>query len=235
MAPPQPRDIDRRYSRALRVGLALSVLAHALLFLIFTARPLPLSPFAAAGQPRGDFQAALGGGMQAVELRAPAPPTQSPPEPIPDPEEDEPELEPEEPETEPEQAEPDMPVVALADRLTLPGNVGPLPEPGTATGTGRGDGGTEEEGLFRVVPPRPRGLILPPGDRPDDVRGREIEVWVYVTAGGKVVPDSTRLNPPTGHRGFDRRLREHAAGWVFEAAERDGRPVAEWFRYTIIM
>jgi hypothetical protein len=56
-----------------------------------------------------------------------------------------------------------------------------------------------------------------------------------VNSAGRVVPDSTRLNPSTGDRKFDRRLREHAAGWVFEAALDHGRPVAEWFRYTIVM
>jgi hypothetical protein len=128
-----------------------------------------------------------------------------------------------------------VPAIALADELATPGPDGPAEGPGLADGEGAGDGGTEAEGRFRVVPPRPKGMILPPSDRPADVRGREVEVWVYVAATGRVVADSTRLNPPTGDRRFDRRLREHASGWVFEAARRDGRPVGEWFRYTIIM
>ncbi|NIP78952.1 MAG: hypothetical protein GWM90_07035 [Gemmatimonadetes bacterium] len=224
------REQDRRYTRAWRWGLALSALGHVLLFLIFSARPLPLSPFSAAGPRRGDFRAAPGGGMQAVELSRPASARPVPPEPVPT-------LEPEETEVEPEAEPPDedAPVIALADQVAVPGTQGPTVGVGLLDGTGRGDGGTEAEGRFRVVPPRPRGLMLPPGDRPDQVRGREVEVWVFVTEEGEVVPDSTRLNPPTGDRGFDRKLREYAADWVFEAAQRDGRNVAEWFRYTLIM
>lgn len=222
---------DRRYDRALRWGLAVSVLVHALLFLVFADQPLPMSPFAAAGERRGDIRAAKGGGMEAVEFRAPRearPETRREPEP-----EAPTEVEPEPEETTPEDFT--LPALAMAD-LSVPGPRSALDVPGRVEGTGLGDGGTELEGRFRVVPPRPRGLILPPGDRPDDVRGREVEVWVFVTRDGDVVPDSTRLNPGTGDRRFDRRLREHAAGWVFEAARnRQGEPVSEWFSYTIIM
>ena len=224
------RKLDRKYRRALRLGLVLSLLAHAALFLLFDASSLPPSPFAAAGERRGDIRAAAGGGMHAIDFRAPqeSRPTPTPVE----------EVEPAPTEVEPPERdleEVDLPTVALADRLRLPGASGPLRGPGRVEGTGLGDGGTEAEGRFRVVPPRPRGMILPPSERPDDVRGREVEVWVFVNASGKVVPDSTRLNPSTGDRGFDRRLREHASGWVFEAARDEGRPVAEWFRYTIVM
>lgn len=209
----------------------LSVIVHAALFLVFDHTALPPSPFAAAGERRGDMRAALGGGMEAVELESPPEAAESPDEIVPDPDAVEPELEPPDPRIE----DIGLPSISLADRLSLPGSAGPLDVPGLPDGVGEGDGGTEAEGRFRVVPPRPRGLILPPSDRPDRVRGQEVEVWVYVSANGRVVSDSTRLNPSTGDRRFDRRLREHAAGWVFEAASRDGRSVAEWFRYTIIM
>lgn len=129
----------------------------------------------------------------------------------------------------------EVPSLALSESVGASGEPSPLPGAGIAEGDGEGDGGADAEGRFRVVPPRPRGLILPPSDRPDAVRGKEVEVWVYVSAGGHVVPDSTRLFPPTGDRRFDRRLRDHASGWRFEAARRDGRPVGEWFRYTIVM
>lgn len=224
------REQDRRYTRAWRWGLLLSLLGHILLFLLFSARPLPISPFAAAGERRGDDRAAPGGGMQMLELRTPTPVAVVAAEPVPTPT---PEEVVEEPEEEP-QPEP-VPAIALADASSSPGTEGLLRGPGLEDGTGLGDGGTEAEGRFRVVPPRPRGLMLPPGDRPDEARGREVEVWVFVTADGRVLPDSTRLNPPTGDRKFDRKLREYAAEWVFEAAQRDGRAVAEWFRYTLIM
>jgi hypothetical protein len=214
--------------RALRAGLAASLVLHVLVFLVFGGQRIPPSPFAAAGERERDAQAAPGGGMEAVEFRAPEQMV-IPPEPVPVPVAEVPDLE-----TEPEPV-PEVPTVALAEGLAVPGVQGPAVERGVADGVGRGDGGTEADGHFRVIPPRPRGLTLPPGDRPSEARGREIEVWVYVSAAGRVVPDSTRLMPPTGDRRFDRRLRDHAAAWVFEAARRDGRAVAEWFRYTIIM
>lgn len=224
------RKEDRSYRRALRTGLVASILVHALLFLSFSGDSTPPSPFAAAGERQRDVRAALGGGIEAIELRTPEPVTVPPvPVPVPVPEVAE------EPEPEPEPEVEEVPQVALVDGLSVPGTAGPDVDRGLETGTGQGDGGSDEEGRFRVVPPRPRGLTMPPGDRPNDVRGREIEVWVYVSATGTVVPDSTRLLPPTGDRRFDRRLRDHAAAWVFEAARRDGRAVAEWFRYTIIM
>lgn len=230
MAKQRNREQDRRYAVAWRWGLALSALGHVLLFLIFSARPLPLSPFAAAGERRGDYRAAPGGGMRALEIRTPTSARPSPPEPVPTPTEEVEEVEPE-----PEVSREEVPVIALAGEVSAPGTAGPLLGPGLEDGTGLGDGGTEAEGRFRVVPPRPRGLMLPPGDRPDEVRGREVEVWVFVTEQGQVVPDSTRLHPSTGDRKFDRKLRDYAADWVFEAARRDGQAVAEWFRYTLIM
>lgn len=224
------REQDRRYTRAVAWGMTISILGHALLFIVFSARPLPIPPFAAAGERMGDFRAAAGGGMETVQLATPTR-VPEPPPPIPAPTPDVTEVEP----PEPELSQEDIPAIGLEDEVATPGSEGPAEGPGLADGTGQGDGGTEAEGRFRAVPPRPKGLILPPSDRPEDVRGKEVEVWVYVAATGRVIPDSTRLNPPTGDRGFDRRLREHAAGWVFEAARKDGRPVGEWFRYTIIM
>jgi hypothetical protein len=225
---PRHRQNHRRHRLAFRWGLGASALLHALLFLVFAGQSLPPSPFAAAGERQREARAAKGGGMEAVELRPPEVLVESVPVPVPvDEVADEEALEPD-----PVMEEA---VVALGEPLSVPGSAAPGSEPGVADGTSAGDGGTEAEGLFRVVPPRPRGLTLPPGDRPSDARGKEIEVWVYVSAAGRVVPDSTRLLPPTGDRRFDRRLRDHAAAWVFEAARRDGRAVGEWFRYTLIM
>ncbi len=222
------RRLERNHHHAFWLGLVASVAVHAALFLVFAGQRMPLSPFAAAGERQRDYQAAEGGGMEAVQLRPPDV-VVVPPDPIPVPVvELTEELEPD-PEVE------EVPEIALADALSVPGTRDPATERGIPDGVGRGDGGSEEEGRFRVVPPRPRGLTLPPGDRPNDVRGKEIEVWVYVSSQGRVVPDSTRLMPSSGDRRFDRRLRDHAAAWVFEAARRDGRAVAEWFRYTIIM
>lgn len=221
---------ERRLVRATWAGIAVSLLGHILLFLLFLGDvAIPVSPFSAAGERRGSDRAARGGGMEAIQLATPTeqPPAPPPPVPVPSPQVETP---PEEPEMMVE-----VPAIALATGIASPGDPGPAIGPGLADGDGEGDGGTDAEGLFRVVPPRPRGLILPPSDRPADVRGREVEVWVYVSAAGKVVADSTRLLPPTGDRRFDRRLRDHASGWVFEPGRRDGRAVGEWFRYTIVM
>lgn len=223
---------DRRYNRVLAWGLGLSALGHALLFLIFSARPLPMSPFAAAGERMGDIRAAAGGGMEAIQLR---PPTEilQPPPPIPAPTPDVTEVEP----PEPELMEEEVPAIALADELVTPGTEGPAEGPGLTEGEGQGDGGTEAEGRFRVVPPDPTFLGVPPTEgRPDEVRGRELVIWVFVTASGDVVPDSTRVDPRIRDRGFDRRIRDYASTWRFNPARNpDGQPVGEWFRYTLTM
>ncbi len=208
---------------------------HLGLFLLFRAGLIePPSPFSAAGPRAGDPNAAAGGGMQAVAVRISLPeapqPIPRPPVPLPMPAE---EL------VEPEEVEPA--VVEQPDgqigpvTLEVSGGSGTAPTPGVTGGTGAGDGGTAAEGLFRVVPPSPRGLIMPPSNPPKKVRGREVDVWVFVTDRGRVVDDSTRVLPSTGDRGFDSKLRERAAQWVFEPAKKGGRAVAEWFRYTIIL
>lgn len=223
---------DRRYTRALAWGIGLSALSHAALFLIFSARPLPMSPFAAAGERMGDIRAAAGGGLEAIQLRPPAEvPEPPPPMPVPTPDV----AEPEPPEPELEQEE--IPAIALAEDLETPGTEGPAEGPGLAEGEGLGDGGTEAEGRFRVIPPDPTFLGVPPTEgRPDEVRGRELVIWVYVTATGDVVPDSTRVDPRIRDRRFDRRIRDYASTWRFNPARNpDGQPVGEWFRYTLTM
>ena len=79
----------------------------------------------------------------------------------------------------------------------------------------------------------PRGMIIPPQN--DDLRGTEVQVWVFVDTRGRVVADSTRLDPPTRDRGFNRRLIREAAEWVFRPAVQEGKPVASWFPYRISM
>jgi hypothetical protein len=105
--------------------------------------------------------------------------------------------------------------------------------PGLETGTGEGDGGNAEEGLYRLQPPSPRGMIIPPAN--ESLKGTTVEVWVFVDERGVVVPDSTRLNPPTRDRGFNQRLIREAAEWVFRPATQGGEPVASWFPYRISM
>ena len=98
-------------------------------------------------------------------------------------------------------------------------------------GEGQGDGGTGAEGRFGLVPPSPRGLIIPPTN--ERLRGKKVDVWVFVDSAGKVVADSTRLHPPTSDGSFNRRLLEDAAEWTFNPATKSGEPVAAWFNFGV--
>jgi outer membrane biosynthesis protein TonB len=227
--------LRRRWDRVFRVSFVVSVLLHALVVLLFRqAAAIPDVPSRAAGEDANDARAAAGGGMEIIALRIatpppvaevkPKPPTPTPvPVPVPRPVE----VKPREPSSVPS-ALPGVDVSAGEGRGSEAG-------PGTETGTGRGAGGTGESGLDRIIPPSPRGLILPPSDRPGHVRGKEINVYVFVTERGRVQPDSTRFSPGSGDAKFDNRLKRQAAEWVFTPAQRDGRPVAGWFQYTITL
>jgi hypothetical protein len=229
---------DRAWGRVLRIGLLIAVLIHVAILLSSRTSGVMLSPFAAAGPDAGDYRAAAGGGggMEAVEFRV----QRSQPEavtPIPVPAVEAPVVVEPEPVREPV-VEPGPPVA-----LSMPGlgevsdggDRGTSTGPGSATGTGQGGGGTEEEGSSAILAPVPRGMILPPADRPRGVRGREVTVWVFVTDQGRVVADSTRLEPPTSDSGYNRRLKRSAAEWSFDPARKSGRAVAAWYPYQIIL
>lgn len=218
-----------RQKRALRAGLAISMMLHLVLLLVFRGTQLPPSPFAAAGPRTGDNLAAAGGGMQALQLRIPPAFIPRPPEPL-----FVEDLELQQPEEEPPLDAPELTAISVEELEGLAGHdPGPDVGPGLRTGEGTGDGGNAAEGRLRVVPPRPRGMLIPPTtDVPDRVKGREFTIWVFVNADGRVNPDSVIIRPPTGDRRYERRLRETAARWLFEPARKDGKPVAEWFMYT---
>lgn len=218
----QPSVRERRASvnRMYRWALVVSAVIHLFIFFFWRTVPIPQSPFAAAGPKAGDSRAA-GGGMRALNLQVAEPPHLVPPkvplisldvtDPI------------------------DLsfePQIDVASMMGEGQGLGDGP-PGIEGGQGRGDGGTADAGLNRLVPPSPRGMIIPPTNK--DLRGSRIEVWVFVDETGKVVADSTRLNPPTRDRGFNRRLMEEAAEWVFNPAMKAGKAVAAWFPYTISM
>jgi len=203
-----------------RNGFLGAVVVHLLIFFLWWGESELVSPFSAAGPRAGDNLAAAGG-MQAFNIRVP------PPRPI---------IRPQVPlltfdpvplvELEEDQQQQVETGSILGDRPGVDG-------PGLPQGDGRGDGGTAESGLFRVVPPSPRGIILPPSNR--NVRGQRIEVWVFVDKRGRVVADSTQLRPPTSDRDFNARIVREAAEWVFEPAKRGGEAVGSWFPYTISM
>ncbi|MDX1647367.1 MAG: hypothetical protein R3304_09505, partial [Longimicrobiales bacterium] len=192
---------------------------HLLVFLGWQGQVIPESPFAAAGPHSGDDRAAAGS-MQALNIRTP-PPRRIIPPPVPI--EVAVEIEPVEFEDEVQ--------VDAADALGE--EPGALEGPGLEDGTGEGAGGDAAEGRNDLQPATPRGMIIPPTNR--DLRGTEVQVWVFVDERGRVVPDSTRLDPPTRDRGFNRRLIEEASEWVFRPATRQGEPVASWFPYRISM
>jgi hypothetical protein len=209
----QRRHRDRKVWRR---SFGIAALLHIALFLLWRADPPLLSPFAAAGPRAGDDRAAAGS-MQAINLSTPPrQPIVPPPVPLPT-------VEPIEP-------------IEFDDEVVLESGFaglepGELEGPGREDGTGLGDGGTSDEGLYRMVPPHPRGMIMPPSH--DALKGREVEVWVFVDAAGRVVADSTRLRPPTGDRSLNRRLLSEAAEWIFEPAKQGGKSVAAWFPYRI--
>lgn len=208
----------RRDRRKWRYAYLASALFHFLVLMPGVGRPIPPSPFSAAG-PRANDDRAARGGMQAINVVTPPPrPIVRPRIPVPVDFEIEPLVIEEEP---------------AFDAAALIGErPGPV-DPGLANGDGRGDGGTGAEGLRRLLPPSPRGMIIPPGNK--SLRGVEIDVWVLVDASGEVVADSTRLDPPTRDRGFNRQLIREAAMWVFRPGTRDGQPVVAWFVYKISM
>ena len=213
----------RRERKFWRMGLLLSVAVHLLLFLGWQGPVIPDSPFSARGPRAGDYRAA-GGSMDAMNLAIPASrPIIRPPVPL----AVEVELE---------------PVVIAAEPAPTPASVlGAAPGRCTGTGTGpasgagdgRGAGGNADEGRYRLEPPTPRGMIIPPANK--NLKGTTVEVWVFVNEQGRVVPDSTRLNPPTKDRGFNQRLIREASEWVFRPATRAGQAVASWFPYQISM
>lgn len=213
------RERKGRDRRVWRYAFLVSLAVHTLVFLLWRHERVFIPPFSAAGPRAGDARAAQGT-MEALNLR---PPTEAPviPPPVP--------LPTVVADIEPVEVEPE-------DRVEVSGLEGMDPgleAPGLEDGEGRGDGGTAEEGLNRLIPPSPRGMIIPPSN--DNLKGKQVEVWVFVNARGRVVADSTRLRPPTPDRDFNRRLIREAAEWVFEPAKRGGQAVASWFPYTISM
>lgn len=225
MTDQSPRDSDlsvherrAKERKVWRTALLVSVLFHLLIFVSWHHKPVVLSPFAAAGPRAGDNRAAAGS-MQSMNVRTPpSVPVVPPPVPVPTIDPVPPVEFEEKPDIEPAQ---------------MAGQSGTQEGPGLDEGTGQGDGGTAAEGFFRLTPPNPRGMIIPPADK--SLKGEEVEVWVFVNEQGRVVPDSTWLEPPTDDKDFNRRLIREASEWTFTPAMKGGEPVATWFPYRISM
>lgn len=218
----EPLSLKRRRQRdrvIWRGGLAVSLVLHVAVFLFWRGDLIPVPSTSAAGPEQGDARAAAGA-MQALNIRAsPETPVVPPPVPI--------------------AVEATVEIVDFEDEpqvdpADLLGDQPGLEElPGVEAGTGGGDRGDAESGVDSMQPPSPQGLIIP--TRNPDLSGTEVQVWVFVDQSGRVVADSTRLDPPTRDRDFNRRLIREASEWVFRPATRDGSPVSAWFPYLIIM
>lgn len=204
----------------MRVGIVASLLFHVVVLLLFRDDSIPLAPLAAAGADRDDDMAAEGGALETVNLRIAEPqPIPRPPDPV------------FVPDVQVEQPQPQIEVEPVDLAALSQGTGEPAETPGATDATGEGDAGTSEEGRSRVVPPNPRGIIMPPGGVPRGARGRTFAVYVFVDARGRVVADSTRIIPSSGDRGWDRDVIGRANEWVFEPARRQGRAVAEWWSF----
>jgi hypothetical protein len=229
---------DREWHRVYAFGLLLAVLVHVLVLLSWRVTHHFDPPLSAAGPDAGDTAAAAGGdgGMQVVQLQVR--------EAVPDPvavvfvPEEIVVVEPEPaavPEERPASPSPVAVVAPGTGTTGTGGETGASTGPGLSDGTGLGAGGSEAAGTeSRLVSPRPRGMILPPTNRPRDVRG-DVKVWVFVTAQGRVVADSTRLEPPTRDANYNRQLRRSAAEWIFEPGRRDGQPVPAWYSFEVTL
>ena len=225
------RDRERR---VWRWGLMASVGIHLLLFLLLLrGGSFPTSPFSAAGPRALDDQAAEGA-MVALQLAGGSPDRDRPPPTLIEAEEvppDPPEEEVPDATPEVEDAEPDVPQPGVGDQGVDDEPQTATGDPGLPTGTGSGDGGTSDAGLTRFLPPQPQGVFVPTLDT--RLRRIEVRVWVFVSEQGRVLPDSTRLEPPTSDRRFNTRLIQEAAQWRFRPARDAGTPVAAWFYYDI--
>jgi hypothetical protein len=217
----------------------IAIVVHVAILFSVRSVAIPRSPFTAAGPNRGDIRAAAGGGegLTMVEVRPPsAPPAEEVPVPVPV-ETPVPEIvvEPEE-QPDPALEEEDVPVsLPGIGESGTGGQQGEATGPGTATGTGQGGGGNDETGDSGLIAPRPRGILIPPAGQPASARGKEITVWVFVTPNGRVLSDSTRLDPPTSDGRYNNRLRQTVSDWIFEPARRAGKAVGAWYPFQIIL
>jgi hypothetical protein len=208
----------RRDRKIWLTGFVVSVVLHLAVFLFWPTTTLPTPQDTAAGPEMADDRAAQGG-LRALAL---ADPTVPPPIPVPDappPEDLEIEMD-AVPEIEFEPVELPQPGTGDADDGDDTGDTG-LPE---ATGTGAGAGGDGEEG--RMIPPTVRGAIPPPSN--PDLRGFETVVHVFVDEDGRVVADSTRLEPPTPDSRFNQRLLDQVADYRFQPARQGDQVRAAW-------
>lgn len=230
--PPESVSERRRRERRLwRRALLVSALLHVLPFLIWGGRGPDVDPGSALERPGAPGAGASGAAIRAVALRsAPPPAPRRLPAPslemeLPDPVEFEPNPPPELDAPAPELPEYGRGASTGADPLDG-GNAGAPGEAGVGDGGGGGDGGQRPP----RVGPSPRRLVPP---RHPDLRENPLTIRVFVDATGRVVPDSTRLDPPTSDEELNEELMREASGWTFEPGREEGAPIATWWSLVV--
>ncbi len=206
------KDRHRRERRIWRNGIAMSVAVHFLVFFIWKITAVPVSPYMASGPEQSD-RTIDESSLRALSIWVP-PNLPIAPSPIPIP------------------SQLDIQEVELAQIIER-GPVSVLGEwPSLDKLLGLSDGpGMPHQGASGWMPATPRDIIIPSNKR--DLRGTEIQVWVFIDESGGVIPDSTYIDPVTEDTDFNRRLIRQAAEWLFRPGTRDGKPVASWFTYRI--
>jgi hypothetical protein len=84
-----------------------------------------------------------------------------------------------------------------------------------------------------LIPPTIDSLVLPPTPLPSELRGRTLTARLFVDRHGRVVPDSTRLEPPPRDRGFAGEFRARLARYRLEPAMLRGCAVPSWFKMRV--
>jgi len=119
---------------------------------------------------------------------------------------------------------------------------GPGVGPGSGSGTGGGSGsgvGTgvgpdSGRGRGSYYPPQPQGIIMPPPDRPSELRGTTVTAHFEISARGEVL--RVTLDPPIRDRRFSGEFVERLRRYTFTPAyTRDGRPMAAPFEIRITL
>lgn len=212
---PIPSVRHAREDRAARwCGLLVSVLLHALVFLLWGGKA-PDREGEAPGARRPVLTAG-GGGLRAVRVSLPQrrdiPP---PPRPV---------LAVEVPKVEIRELEISIPGAELLP-VGAPGRF-----PGLGGGPGQGDGGEGGAG-DGYISPIPRSVV-PHWNPPRSVRGMEITARVFVDANGH--PSLVELDPPTPDAAFNREIIRQLRRWEYRPAELHGAAVEGWAEITFI-
>ncbi|HJP55783.1 MAG TPA: hypothetical protein VJ847_02020 [Gemmatimonadales bacterium] len=244
--PELPRlSLPRQRSRT--IGFWISLAVHAAIVALLWSRRDLLMPTPRPGDPGftlgGGGGGGGGGGERATYIIAlpPPPPQAAAPTPVPPvvtpPREEIPVAKPVVAPLAPPDTVPTQVAAATPGQGTAAGTAGDSGSGGgtgggrgTGSGTGAGPGsgsGTGGEG-GNVRPPELKGLVLPFGTPPRDLRGKVIKVTFAITADGRVERFDT--DPVIEDRGYYRKFSEVVLAFRFRPARGpDGQPVAVVF------